>query len=200
MLTKWPFSLNTPSASIAWTWEFQCIRSPNVCTAPTIAGTPQSASISSLNTSQTVSYAARQSLPNRLRSNLKYTRSRFGMVNTHSADAARRPGPPSAADRPEQQGPFPVAPFGRLRAGDGQHDRWRQENATKNSFLQSGQRTRANPSLRSPHFMNLSIDDRITGRQYPFRTWYRSGYNRSNSSNLSRTTLKNGDASWSHGR
>ena len=73
--TKWPDSVNTPSGTMAWTWECQSgtiNRRPragylalkerndmdqitNVCTVPTIAGTPISPSISSLKTSQTVS-------------------------------------------------------------------------------------------------------------------------------------------------
>ncbi len=43
----------------------------------------------------------------------------------------------------------------RFWSQEGQHDRWRHEKATKNSSLQSGQRTRAKPSLGSPHFRNF---------------------------------------------
>jgi hypothetical protein len=50
MGTQQPDSMNTPSATIVCICGCQWIRSPKVCTAPIMAGTPLSPSISNLST------------------------------------------------------------------------------------------------------------------------------------------------------
>jgi len=66
-----------------------------------------------------------------------------------------------------QQGPLLVA------GGTGGHRRAAmvgclQEKATNISCLQSGQRTRAKPSCRSPHFRKAVTERSTSGRQKPY--------------------------------
>ena len=104
-------------------------------------------------------HAQAASLPSSLRSKRACSRSRFGMVNTTCRCATGKQ-TSSATCRAVSNARF----WWQRRA----RARCLQEKATNISCRQSGQRTRAKPSCRSPHLRNAVTDRSTIGRQKPY--------------------------------
>ena len=106
------------------------------------------------------------SLPSSLRSKRACSRKRLGMVSTTCR---------CATGKQTSSATWRAATSARFWWQLGQAQRCLQEKATKNSWRQSGQRTRAKPSARSPQRRNAATARSTTGRQKPYLAANRSG-------------------------